>query len=108
MGLAGVLTGRVKKVTHHWPGSCVSNLQPFDLGRIEAPALLISVEDDRYGTFPGTQYTAAQIRRASFIGFRTGGHLWLGHRNEVSRAVRNFLQLVVQDESSAEKAGGTV
>jgi pimeloyl-ACP methyl ester carboxylesterase len=44
----------------------VSSLRRFDLERIEAPTLLISVEDDRYGTFPGAQYTAGQIRNALF------------------------------------------
>ena len=69
----------------------VSGLRRFDLERFEAPTLLISVEDDRYGTFPGAQYTAEQIRNARFIGFPTGGHLWLGHDEEVSTAMRDFL-----------------
>jgi pimeloyl-ACP methyl ester carboxylesterase len=79
-------------------GAVVSTLRQFSLGRIEAPALLISVEDDGYGTFPGAQYTAVQIRNARFMGFRTGGHLWLGHNEEVSAAVRNFLQLSAANE----------
>jgi 2-hydroxy-6-oxonona-2,4-dienedioate hydrolase len=70
----------------------ISQLKPFDLARIDAPAMLISLEDDRYGTFPGAQYTAGQIRNARFIGFREGGHLWVGHNDEVSAAVRDFLQ----------------
>ena len=73
-------------------GAVLSRLGRFDLERIAAPTLLISVEDDRYGTFPGAQYTAGQIRNARFIGFPTGGHLWLGHNEEVSTTVRDFLQ----------------
>ena len=79
-------------------GAVVSSLRRFDLERIEAPTLLISVEDDRYGTFPGAQYTAGQIRNARFSGFPTGGHLWLGHNEEVSTAVRNFLQRAVRNK----------
>ena len=77
----------------------VSNLKRFDLERIEAPTLLISVEDDRYGTFPGAKYTAGQIRNARFKGFPTGGHLWLGHDEEVSTAVRDFLQHAALNKS---------
>jgi len=81
-------------------GAVVSRLRRFDLERVEAPTLLISVEDDRYGTFPGAQYTATQLRNARFIGFPTGGHLWLGHNDEVSSAVGDFLQLATRHKPS--------
>ena len=73
-------------------GAIVPNLRRFDLDRVEAPTLLMSVEDDRYGTFPGAKYTAGEIRNARFIGFRTGGHLWIGHNEEVSSMVCDFLE----------------
>jgi 2-hydroxy-6-oxonona-2,4-dienedioate hydrolase len=73
-------------------GAVVSGLERFDLEGITAPTLLISVEDDRYGTFSRAQYTAGQIRNARFLGFPTGGHLWLGHNEEVCTAVRDFLK----------------
>jgi pimeloyl-ACP methyl ester carboxylesterase len=77
----------------------VSRLGPFDLEKIEAPTLLISLEDDRYGTFPGTQYTAGKIRNAHFIGLPTGGHLWLGHNEEVITTVHDFLQGTLRTKS---------
>ena len=83
-------------------GVVVSSMRRFDLERIEAPTLVISVEDDRYGTFPGAQYTAGQIRNARFIGFATGGHLWLGHNAEVSTAVCDFLQRSVRNRSTPD------
>ena len=60
---------------------------------------MISVEDDRYGTFPGPQYTAERTRNARFIGFSTGGHRWLGHNEEVSTSVRDVLQDAVRNRS---------
>jgi 2-hydroxy-6-oxonona-2,4-dienedioate hydrolase len=80
-------------------GAVVSGLRRFDLERIVAPTLLISVEDDRYGTFPGAQYTAEQVRNARFIGFPTGGHLWLGHNEEVSTTIRDFLLGAARNKS---------
>ena len=41
-------------------GAVVSGLERFDLEGITGPTLLISVEDDRYGTFSRAQYTAGQ------------------------------------------------
>jgi pimeloyl-ACP methyl ester carboxylesterase len=90
-------------------GAVVSRLRRFDLERIKAPTLLISMEDDRYGTFPGAKYTAGEIRDARFIGFPTGGHLWLGHNEEVSTIVRDFLKAAVRikspDSAIARTAG---
>jgi pimeloyl-ACP methyl ester carboxylesterase len=82
-------------------GAVVSNLKRFELEKVEAPTLAISLEDDRYGTLPGAKDTAEQIRDARFIGFPTGGHLWLGHSGEVSAAVRDFLTGAVLDHAKA-------
>ena len=83
-------------------GAVVSGLKRFELEKVEAPTLLMSVKDDGYGTFPGAEYTAKQIRNARFVGFRTGGHLWIGHNDEVIASVRDFLTVSQLVKSSAE------
>jgi pimeloyl-ACP methyl ester carboxylesterase len=90
--LMNILPVSRRRVGLYNDGAVVSRLKRFDLERIEAPTLLISMEDDRYGTFPGAQYTAGQLRNARFVGFPTGGHLWLGHNEEISTTVRDFLE----------------
>lgn len=64
-----------------------SRLQPYDLEAIRAPTLLISARDDGYGTYANAEYTASRIANAKFIGFEQGGHLFVGHDDEVRRAV---------------------
>jgi 2-hydroxy-6-oxonona-2,4-dienedioate hydrolase len=64
-----------------------THLQPYALEAIRAPTLLISARDDGYGTYASAEYTASRIAGARFIGFEQGGHLWLGHDDEVRRAV---------------------
>jgi 2-hydroxy-6-oxonona-2,4-dienedioate hydrolase len=64
-----------------------THLQPYALESIRAPTLLISARDDGYGTYASAEYTASRIANAKFIGFEQGGHLWLGHDDEVHRAV---------------------
>jgi 2-hydroxy-6-oxonona-2,4-dienedioate hydrolase len=64
-----------------------THLQPYALDAIRAPTLLISARDDGYGTYASAEYTASRIANAKFIGFETGGHLWVGHDDEVRRAV---------------------
>jgi pimeloyl-ACP methyl ester carboxylesterase len=68
-----------------------TNLQPYDLAAIRAPTLLISARDDGYGTYANAEYTASRIANANFIGYETGGHLWVGHDDEVRRAVTDHV-----------------
>jgi len=69
----------------------VTSLPRYELERIGVPTLLISAEDDLFGTFPGARYTAEHIPGARFVGFRTGGHLLLGHGGEVAAEITAFL-----------------
>jgi pimeloyl-ACP methyl ester carboxylesterase len=66
-------------------------LAPAALEQVTAPTLIISARDDRYGTYAGAAYTASRIAGARFIGFDTGGHIWLGHNDEVMARVRELL-----------------
>jgi hypothetical protein len=43
-------------------------------------------------------YTAEQIHHGQFIGYRTGGHLLLGHEEEVRAHVTRFLRMPEETE----------
>jgi pimeloyl-ACP methyl ester carboxylesterase len=68
------------------------SLSRYDLERIDVPTLVMSVEDDLFNTYTSARYTAAHIRGARFIGYPTGGHLWVGHQHEVWAEVMKFLR----------------
>jgi 2-hydroxy-6-oxonona-2,4-dienedioate hydrolase len=63
----------------------------YALESIRAPTLVVSVRDDGFGTYASAEYTASQIPGAKFIGFDHGGHLWVGHDEEVQAAIVKFL-----------------
>jgi len=69
-----------------------SSLPRYDLERVAQPTLAISVRDDLFGTFDGARYTAEHIPHARFIGYATGGHLWVGHQEELSSEIIAFLK----------------
>jgi pimeloyl-ACP methyl ester carboxylesterase len=69
-----------------------SSLPRYELERIGVPTLVISVVDDLFGTFDGARYSAEHIPRARFIGYPSGGHLWVGHQTEVSSEIIAFLR----------------
>jgi len=63
----------------------------IDLSRIETPALIVSAEDDRFGTAETARIIAEQIPSAKLLIFSTGGHLWLGHDAELTAEIANFV-----------------
>ena len=67
-------------------------LGPFDLEKVRAPTLIVSVRDDRFGTYASAAYTASQIKGAKFVGFEHGGHVWVGHNDAV---VQEIVKLIV-------------
>ncbi len=69
-----------------------TTLKRYELEKIRAPTLVISVADDLFGTFDAAKYTAEQIPRARFVGYRRGGHLWVGHQQEVMAEIAGFLK----------------
>jgi pimeloyl-ACP methyl ester carboxylesterase len=67
------------------------SLRRYELERLALPALVMSVEDDLYGTYAGARYTAGQIRGARFVGLPRGGHMWAGHAAELESTLIGFL-----------------
>ena len=68
-----------------------SSLPRYELERISAPTLVVSVEDDLFGTWEGARYTARHVPGARFVGYPSGGHLWVGHHEELMNEVVTFL-----------------
>ena len=67
------------------------SLGPSDLASVRAPALIVSVRDDGFGTYASAEYTAGQIKGAKFIGYEQGGHVWVGHQDDVQAEIVNLL-----------------
>ena len=67
------------------------NMQRMALESIHAPTLIISTRDDRYGTYASAEYTASQIADAKFIGFNKGGHVWVGHDEQIQAEILKLL-----------------
>ena len=67
-------------------------LPRYELERIQAPTLCISVADDLYGTFEPARYSAEHIPHARFVGYPSGGHICVGHEQGITDAVVAFLK----------------
>ena len=69
------------------------HLAPAPLESIHVPTLIVSARDDGYGTYASAQYTASRIAGARFVGFDQGGHVWVGHDDEVMAETLKLLDL---------------
>jgi 2-hydroxy-6-oxonona-2,4-dienedioate hydrolase len=67
------------------------SLGPSSLNLVRAPTLIVSARDDRFGTYASAEYTASQIKGAKFIGFEHGGHIWVGHNDEVMTEIAKLV-----------------
>lgn len=84
-----------------------SSLQRYELERIAVPTLAISMQDDLFGTFDGARYTVEHIPHARFIGYPSGGHLWVGHREEIAAEIAAFLRPKLKHTSTQPGRPGT-
>lgn len=58
---------------------------------IEAPTLVVSFEDDFYGTLAPARLIASKVPGARLLTYPSGGHLWVGHDAELFAEIDAFL-----------------
>jgi pimeloyl-ACP methyl ester carboxylesterase len=73
----------------------VSSIERYPLEDIAVPTLAIGVADDLYGTFDAAKYTAEHIAGARFVSYASGGHLCVGHEDDVVAEIDEFLKTAI-------------
>jgi 2-hydroxy-6-oxonona-2,4-dienedioate hydrolase len=69
-----------------------SSVQRYELERIAAPTLIVGAVDDLFGTCAGARHAAQHIPGARLVEYPVGGHLWVGHQQEVIGEIESFLR----------------
>jgi pimeloyl-ACP methyl ester carboxylesterase len=62
-----------------------------DFSRLKVPTLVISVEDDRFGTARTARDIAAMVPGSRLVIYPHGGHIWIGHNRELWAEVARFV-----------------
>jgi 2-hydroxy-6-oxonona-2,4-dienedioate hydrolase len=65
---------------------------PTTFDRIAVPTLILSCEDDLFGTAATARLLAERIPGAEYTIYPTGGHIWLGHDDDVADRIAGFVQ----------------
>lgn len=81
-----------------------SDPSPAHVEDIAAPTLILSAEDDRYGTAAIARALGARIPGAETVVYPDGGHLCVGRDHEVWERIERFLENVADDQP-AGRAG---
>ncbi|MGQ0589980.1 MAG: alpha/beta fold hydrolase [Sphingosinicella sp.] len=63
----------------------------MDFSASRVPTLVVSAEDDRFGTAATAREIARAIPDARLVLYRSGGHIWLGHDADVAEAIDQFV-----------------
>jgi pimeloyl-ACP methyl ester carboxylesterase len=73
-------------------GKLAGNPQRMALETVTAPTLAISLQDDRFLTVDAARHIAATVPSARLVVYPTGGHIWLGHDEDLFGEIVNFLK----------------
>lgn len=73
-------------------GAAIDPQTGYDLAAIAAPTLVVHAQDDGINPFSIGVHTAQSIAGAELMALPDGGHLLLGHANEVRDRVGEFLK----------------
>ena len=65
---------------------------PTAYERIAVPTIILSCEDDLFGTADTARLLAERIAGAALTIFATGGHIWLGHDNDMAELIAAFIR----------------
>lgn len=60
--------------------------------RIAVPTLLLSCEDDLFGTAENARQLSTRIADARLVIYPTGGHIWLGHDSDIAAQIAGFVR----------------
>ena len=71
-----------------WAGT--PTLTAYD--QIAVPTLILSCEDDLFGTAATARLLAERIPGAEITVYPTGGHIWLGHNEDVAGQIAGFIR----------------
>ena len=90
--LEQILPLRARAAGLHTDAKLTAEPAPIPLEAVRVPTLAISVEDDRFGTFAAAQHIARTVPNARLHSWPTGGHIWIGHDEEMFVTIDAFLR----------------
>ncbi|MDR1779618.1 MAG: alpha/beta hydrolase [Tannerella sp.] len=68
------------------------NFDSYPIESLQVPTLILHAKDDKLADYAQTEKAVSRFPNCTFVSFETGGHLMVGHSDEIEKAVRNFIK----------------
>ena len=68
------------------------NYDSYIIENLQIPTLILHAKDDKLASYEDVEKGLNRFPKCTFISFETGGHLMVGHKEEVQKAVMKFIR----------------
>lgn len=68
------------------------NFDSYPVETLQVPTLALHAKDDKLSNYAETADAMPRFPNCTFVSFETGGHLMVGHSEEINRALDEFLK----------------
>jgi 2-hydroxy-6-oxonona-2,4-dienedioate hydrolase len=93
---AFVILDQILPISLRWRGmlndaKLAGHPAQVDFSRLRVPLLILSADDDRFGTAPTARAIARRVPGSHLIVYPTGGHIFIGHQRDSAAQVARFV-----------------
>ena len=81
----------LKKRLSHQTLSSLPNYDDYRIEELQMPTLVFHAKDDKLASYTDTEKAVKRFPNCTFIPFESGGHLIVGHGEEIKEAVSKFI-----------------
>ncbi len=94
---AYAILDRILPISARWRGmlndaKLTGHPTRVDFPRLRVPLLLLSAQDDRFGTAPTARAIQRQVPGSRLIIYPTGGHIFVGHQRDSAAETAQFIR----------------
>lgn len=66
------------------------NYEQYPIESLQVPTLVLHAKDDKMANYDNMKQAISRFPNCTFVSFETGGHLLVGHSNEINQALSEF------------------
>lgn len=94
---AHAILDQIQPISRRWRGmlndaKLAGHPASINLGQLRVPLLVLSANDDRFGTAATARAIARQVPGSKLVVYATGGHIFVGHQRDFSAETAKFIR----------------
>ena len=69
-----------------------NNFENYDMRKLTVPILMLHSKDDKLAEYEPAEKWSKELKDCTFVSFPDGGHMMMGHEEEVKKALHEFTE----------------